>query len=56
MRLHTFKAFQHLVTFDQQTAIFKIKIRQHRAPDGMGVHYSAGSSLFDNPYMQRAFV
>src|SRR5437870_3247188 len=51
MRFHTIKPLQHLVTFDGQTTIFKIQIRQHGAPDGMGVEDGTCTSFFGNPNM-----
>lgn len=56
VRFDSGQPFQHFVAFDGQTTFCKIKIRQHRAPNGMGMQNSTGVSHLHNHDMQRTFI
>src|SRR6185369_12407867 len=43
MRAHALEAFEHFESREAQTALGAVELREHSAPDGVGVQYCTGA-------------
>src|SRR6185295_7141755 len=55
MSRHAVESLQHLVSFNTESAVARMRVGENIAPNSMGVQYSAGSSKPDDREVQKCF-